>query len=113
MPPFSSQDIPDLHDQVIIVTGGNTGLGYETIRQLSLHNPARIYLSARSKDKATEAIKRLQEASPKGADIKFLQLDLASFESVKAAAANFLSQDTALDVANLPTARDRGPQSIW
>ncbi|KAK1141259.1 hypothetical protein N8T08_009298 [Aspergillus melleus] len=32
---FSSQDIPDLSDQVIIVTGGNAGLGYETIRQLS------------------------------------------------------------------------------
>lgn len=99
MPPFSSQDIAeDLHDQVIIVTGGNTGLGYETIRQLSLHNPARIYLAARSKDKATEAIKRLQEASPEGADIQFLQLDLASFESVKAAAANFLGRETRLDI---------------
>ncbi|KAL3463943.1 short chain dehydrogenase [Aspergillus heterothallicus] len=98
MPTFSSQDIPRLRDQVIIVTGGNVGLGYETIRQLSLHNPARIYLAARSKDKATKAIKDLQEASPAGADIQFLQLDLASFKSVKAAAAEFLSKESRLDI---------------
>ncbi|KAE8369982.1 hypothetical protein BDV27DRAFT_120157 [Aspergillus caelatus] len=98
MPTFSSHDIPDLRHQVIIVTGGNVGLGYETIRQLSLHNPARIYLAARSKDKATKAIKDLQEGNPKGADVHFLQLDLASFESVKAAAANFLSRESRLDI---------------
>ncbi|KAJ0414919.1 short chain dehydrogenase [Aspergillus carlsbadensis] len=95
---LSHLDIPSLHDQVIIVTGGNVGLGYETVRQLSLHNPARIYLAARSKDKATKAIKDLQETNPGAADIQFLQLDLASFESVKAAAAGFLSRETRLDI---------------
>ncbi|KAL3440883.1 short chain dehydrogenase [Aspergillus insuetus] len=98
MPTFSSQDIPDLRDQVIIVTGGNVGLGYETVRQLSLHNPARVYLAARSKDKATKAIKDLQETNPGVADVQFLQLDLASFESVKAAAAEFLTKESRLDI---------------
>lgn len=45
-------NIPDLTGQVIIVTGGNAGLGLETIRELAKHNPIRIYLAARSKDKA-------------------------------------------------------------
>lgn len=98
MPTFSSNDIPNLRDQVIIVTGGNVGLGYETIRQLSLHGPARIYLAARSKDKATKAIHDLRKSHPKAADIQFLQLDLASFESVKAAAAEFLSRESRLDI---------------
>lgn len=99
MPSFSSEDIPDLHDQVIIVTGGNAGLGYETIRQLSLHSPTRIYLAARSKDKATKAIQDLRGAHPEAtADIQFLQLDLASFESVKAAAIEFLNRESRLDI---------------
>lgn len=97
MSTFRSQDIPDLQGQVIIVTGNNVGLGYETIRQLSEHNPARIYLAARSRDKAEQAIADLKQANSQFTNICFLQLDLASFASVKAAAAEFLSQESRLD----------------
>lgn len=98
MPTFSSQDIPGLKGQVIIVTGGNVGLGYETIRQLGEHNPATIYLAARSRPKAEEAIAKLNGANPRLTDLRFLQLDLASFESVKAAASEFLQQEDRLDI---------------
>ena len=99
MSTFSSQDIPDLSGQVIIVTGGNAGLGYETIRQISEHNPARIYLATRNKEKAKKAILDLEKANTKGTEIiRFLQLDLASFEGVKSAAAEFLSLESRLDI---------------
>ncbi|KAK1722740.1 short chain dehydrogenase [Colletotrichum acutatum] len=98
MPAFTAGDIPDLRDQVIIVTGGNVGLGFETIRQLSKHNPARIYLAARSQDKAEKAIQELQQQNPKATNITFLKLDLASFDSVKAAAADFLRKESRLDI---------------
>ncbi|KAE8168587.1 short chain dehydrogenase [Aspergillus tamarii] len=98
MPTFRSEDIPSLHDQVIIVTGGNVGLGYETIRQLSEHNPARIYLAARSRNKAEQAITDLKQANPNFTGVRFLQLDLASFDSIKAAAADFLNQESRLDI---------------
>ncbi|KAL3436135.1 short chain dehydrogenase [Aspergillus tetrazonus] len=99
MPTFGSQDIPDLHDQVIIVTGGNAGLGYETIRQLSKHNPAVIYLAARSQHKAEKAIAALKQHNPESSNnIRFLHLDLASFDSIKAAAAEFLSRESRLDI---------------
>lgn len=98
MPTFSAQDIPDLSDQVIIVTGGNAGLGYETIRQLSQHNPAKIYLAARSSARAEKAISDLKQLNPKFTNIKYLQLDLASFDSVKTAAAEFLRQESRLDI---------------
>ncbi|PYH65787.1 short chain dehydrogenase, partial [Aspergillus vadensis CBS 113365] len=98
MSTFSKQGIPDLQSQIILVTGGNAGLGYETIRQLSKHNPARIYLAARSRTKAKQAITQLDRENPGLTKIRFLQLDLASFESVKEAAADFLRQETRLDI---------------
>jgi NAD(P)-dependent dehydrogenase (short-subunit alcohol dehydrogenase family) len=91
-------DIPDLSGKVILVTGGNIGLGRETILQLSKHNPAHIYLAARSKAKAENAIEELRKAVPDGAPISFLHLDLSSFESIKAAAETFLTDSSRLDI---------------
>lgn len=98
MPSFSSENIPDLKDQVIIVTGGNAGLGFETVKQLSCHNAARIYLAARSQEKAEQATRELRAAKQKACDVVFLKLDLASLESVKDAAADFLQRETRLDI---------------
>ncbi|KAL0932930.1 uncharacterized protein CTRU02_211893 [Colletotrichum truncatum] len=98
MPAFTSKDIPDLTGKVIIVTGGNVGLGLETVRQLGEHNPACIYLAARSRDKAQAAIESLRQKNPNISPIAFLQLDLSSFDSVKAAAAEFTSKESRLDI---------------
>lgn len=98
MAAFSHSDIPSLRDQVIIVTGGNVGLGLETIRQLSKCDAARIYLAARSQEKAEKAIQELRQANPNASDVVFLKLDLASFDSVKAATAEFLKKESRLDI---------------
>ncbi|KAF7374122.1 Short-chain dehydrogenase/reductase family protein [Mycena sanguinolenta] len=81
---------------IILVTGGNTGIGYETVKQLLLKN-AKVYLAARSADKATAAIKRLETETRKPPAI-FLQLDLADLHSVRRAAETFLAQETRLDI---------------
>ncbi|KAK6499603.1 hypothetical protein TWF481_009968 [Arthrobotrys musiformis] len=93
-----NRDIPDLKGNVIIVTGGNVGLGFETIRQLAKHNPARIYLAARSAEKAGAAIKQLKADNPNAAPISFLHLDLSSFESIKAAAKTIQDTESRLDI---------------
>ncbi|KAF5537739.1 alcohol dehydrogenase Bli-4 [Fusarium mexicanum] len=92
------KDIPDLSGKVILVTGGNTGLGFEVIYQLSKHKPKHIYLAARSEEKANEAIKTLREKNPNAGPITFLQLDLGSLASIKAAAASFRSMSDRLDI---------------
>ncbi|KAG4025001.1 hypothetical protein MFRU_074g00070 [Monilinia fructicola] len=91
------KDIPDLTGKVILVTGGNVGLGLETILQLSKHNPSHIYLAARSESKATAAIKEIQSKVP-NASITFLQCDLTSLPSVQECAKQFDTKESRLDL---------------
>ncbi|KAL1881804.1 hypothetical protein Daus18300_000857 [Diaporthe australafricana] len=95
---FTSSDIPDLSGQVIIVTGGNVGLGLETIKQLRRNKPKKIYLAARSEEKAETAIDQLEESEPDGSPLCFLKLDVSSFASVKSAAETFLNIESRLDI---------------
>ncbi|KAJ7205155.1 hypothetical protein B0H12DRAFT_458628 [Mycena haematopus] len=90
------RDMPDLTGKIILVTGGNTGIGYQTIKQLLMKN-AKVYLAARSPEKAATAIKRLEAETHKPPPI-FLQLDLADLPSVRRAAETFLAQETRLDI---------------
>lgn len=101
--PFNPDtDIPSLAGKVIIVTGGNAGLGKETILQLAKHNPQRIYMASRSESKALTAIKDIKSQLPKDSltttTIEHLPLDLSSLESVKTAAQTFTSQNHRLDL---------------
>ncbi|KAL9075259.1 MAG: hypothetical protein Q9157_004050 [Trypethelium eluteriae] len=91
------KDIPNLAGKVILVTGGNTGLGKETILQLAKHDPANIFLAARTQSKAEAAIADIQEQVP-SAKITYLPLDLASFPSISQAAQTFQTQSDRLDI---------------
>ncbi|UKZ76229.1 hypothetical protein TrVFT333_003926 [Trichoderma virens FT-333] len=91
---FSPKSIPDLTGRVYIVTGGNAGIGKETVIGLAARG-AKVYMGARSKDKATAAIREIQEQLP-SANIHFLDLDLSNFQSVIAAAKKIRDEETAL-----------------
>ncbi|KAK4700611.1 hypothetical protein P7C70_g5631, partial [Phenoliferia sp. Uapishka_3] len=90
------RDIPSLAGKVVIVTGGNAGIGFETCRQLLLHD-AKVYLGARSSAKANAAIDTLKNQTGKD-DIHFLELDLGDLRGVRAAADTFLRGEAKLDV---------------
>jgi NAD(P)-dependent dehydrogenase (short-subunit alcohol dehydrogenase family) len=91
------KDIPSLAGKVILVTGGNSGLGKESILQLAKHEPRQIIMAARSQSRAEAAIEEIETAVP-GAKIAFLALDLSSFGSIKEAATSVLQQYDRLDV---------------
>ncbi|KAI0747564.1 NAD(P)-binding protein [Fomes fomentarius] len=92
---FSVDEIPDLAGRIVIVTGGNVGIGYEIVKALLEHN-AKVYLAARSRERAEVAIASLRQVT--GKEAIFLELDLASLASVKKAADEFLSMEQKLHV---------------
>ncbi|KAL6233610.1 hypothetical protein BDW75DRAFT_231807 [Aspergillus navahoensis] len=91
------RDIRDLSGKVVLVTGGNTGLGKETIRQILKHNPEQVFLAARSEEKAQSAIRELESTAP-NIKITWLPLDLASTKSIHDAAETFRVHASRLDV---------------
>lgn len=92
-----NSSIPDLSSKVIIVTGGNLGIGQETVLQFAKHNPKKLYLAARSQEKFDKAVAEIRE-KVSDAKILFLKLDLSSFASIKTAADSFLAENDQLDL---------------
>lgn len=76
---------------------GNSGLGAESCLQFAKHSPSEIYLGARSKAKAEEAIATIKETAP-NAKITFLEMDLTDLVTVKKAADTFKASSKRLDL---------------
>jgi len=93
------KDIPPLDGKVIIVTGGSSGLGKESVHQLVKHNPEKIYVTARTAARGNAAITEIEQAYPaaKG-KLEFLEMDLGSFASIKQAAETFKARSPRLDI---------------
>ena len=97
-PSFTEKHVSDLQGKVYIVTGSNTGIGKELARMLYAKN-ARVYVAARSKERAEKAIEDIEKASPKSkGTLKFLHLDLSDLYKVKTAAQSFMEQEKKLHV---------------
>jgi NAD(P)-dependent dehydrogenase (short-subunit alcohol dehydrogenase family) len=96
----AEKDIPSLDGKVILVTGGNVGLGKQAVLEYARHNPSLIWLGARSVQKANAAIDEIRQQVPDAA-IQVLELDLSSFASIKKAAATVLSTSSRLDILML------------
>ncbi len=86
----------DLTDKTIIVTGANSGLGYETSRGLA-NRGAQVVLACRSLDKAETAIAAIKREIP-GASLEAMSLDLADLTSVREFAKQILDRYESLDV---------------
>lgn len=74
-------DLPDQRDKVILVTGGNGGLGLEAVRALATAG-AFVVMAARNQDKARAAREEVLQAEPDGS-VTVAELDLASLDSVR------------------------------
>lgn len=93
---WTTNDMPAQTGKTIIVTGGNTGIGYETA--LALYEAgATVILACRDQEKADKAAEAIRQQAGSGT-IETAILDLASLTSVKNMADQFSRTHNRLDV---------------
>ncbi|WP_101926714.1 MULTISPECIES: oxidoreductase [Luteimonas] len=81
-PDWSLGDMPSQSGRVVLVTGGSSGIGYESAKALAASG-AQVIIASRDAKRGAEAIASIREATP-GADVRFEPLDLAELASVRA-----------------------------
>jgi NAD(P)-dependent dehydrogenase (short-subunit alcohol dehydrogenase family) len=81
---WTAADVPDQTGRVAIVTGANSGLGYDTALVLA-GKGAHVVLAVRNVDKGNEAAEKIRSTNP-NADVSVQQLDLSSLDSIRQAA---------------------------
>ncbi len=92
---FTAADVPDQTGKTIVVTGANTGLGFEVAKTLA-GKGARVLLGCRSVSKAQAAKDRILAIFSK-ADVVIVELDLGSLVSIQKAAQQ-INQELRLDI---------------
>jgi NAD(P)-dependent dehydrogenase (short-subunit alcohol dehydrogenase family) len=93
---WGPDDISDLTGRTVLVTGANTGIGYEAAIELAAHG-AHVVLACRNLQKGRQAADRVIGYRP-GASVEVLELDLSSLDAVRTAADRFASEHDRLDV---------------
>ena len=84
MSKWSTTDIPDQAGRTAVITGANSGLGFETAAALAAAG-ARVVLAVRNLDKGKDAANRIISTTP-SARVELQQLDLASLAGIRSAA---------------------------
>lgn len=93
---WTINNIADQSGKTILITGGNSGIGLEAARVLSLKN-ANVILTARSDKNGKAAVEVIKKQQP-NAQVNWMVLDLADLASVRAFSDAFHKQNTRLDI---------------
>jgi len=88
--------LPNLDGKLCLVTGGNSGIGRVTATELARAG-AHVIIACRSIERTKPILSEMRRAA-ESERIELMRLDLASFASVRAFAADFLKRDLALHV---------------
>lgn len=93
---WGADDIGDLTGKVALVTGANSGIGYETASALAAHG-AHVVMGCRNPEKARRAVDDLENDLERSS-LEVLDLDLSDLTSVRRAAARVTSEHARLDL---------------
>jgi NAD(P)-dependent dehydrogenase (short-subunit alcohol dehydrogenase family) len=93
---WTTDDVPGQQGRLAVVTGANTGLGFETAQVLATGG-ASVVLAVRNVEKGKQAAARIVAAAP-GSTVTVQELDLSSLDSVRAAAAELRAGHPRIDL---------------
>ena len=106
---WTPERLGSLAGRTYLVTGANSGTGFEASRTL-LSKGARVVMLNRNPEKSDAAIARLKRDLGQGADVSFIRIDLGDLASVREAAAEILEKVPRIDalicngaIAQVPT----------
>jgi NAD(P)-dependent dehydrogenase (short-subunit alcohol dehydrogenase family) len=91
-----AEDVGDQHGRIAVITGANSGIGFEAAKVLAEHG-ATVVLAGRDASRTAAAADRIRSASA-AALVQTAELDLASLESVRKAAADLSGRFPKLDL---------------
>src|SRR6266436_3269670 len=92
----TGEDVPGQQGRLAVVTGANTGLGFETARVLAARG-ASVVLAVRDIEKGKRAAARIAGTAP-GATVMVQPLDLTSLDSIRAAAGELRARHPRIDL---------------
>jgi NAD(P)-dependent dehydrogenase (short-subunit alcohol dehydrogenase family) len=93
---WTSDDVPGQQGRLAVVTGANTGLGFETAQVLAVRG-ASVVLAVRDIEKGKRAAARIAGTAP-GANVMVQPLDLTSLDSIRAAAGELRARHPRIDL---------------
>ncbi|MFC6824399.1 oxidoreductase [Halopelagius fulvigenes] len=93
---WTAERMPDLSGERVVVTGANSGLGFEATTAFA-RKGAHVVMACRSRERGREAMVDVREAVP-GASLTLGKLDLADLDSVRAFAETFDEEFGSLDI---------------
>jgi NAD(P)-dependent dehydrogenase (short-subunit alcohol dehydrogenase family) len=93
---WDEENIPDLTDKIVIVTGASSGIGFEAAKALANKN-AEVIIAVRNPEKGESAVRKII-GQYNLANVKVMQIDLADLQSVKTFAGNFKKTYSSLNI---------------
>ena len=89
----------DLSGQTVLITGANSGIGFQSARLYAKHK-ARVIVGVRNVEKGEAAAQRIREEF-ESAEVKVMKVDLESFEAIKAFVEELEKTESRVDIAVL------------
>jgi NAD(P)-dependent dehydrogenase (short-subunit alcohol dehydrogenase family) len=93
---WSPAEMPDQRGRVAVVTGANSGLGFEVARKLTQAG-GHVILACRDQTRGRDAVGRLRTVVP-GASVRLVRLDLADLSSVRECAEEIAADHPHVDL---------------